>query len=81
MWKEVLDTTRTLLRLAEDLRQNRDEIREIRRELHDLALAVQRVSLEVAQVRETGEKEREVLVLQLENQILRARTLAVSAAG
>ncbi|MBB4639174.1 hypothetical protein [Longimicrobium terrae] len=79
MWKEVLDTTRTLLRLAEDLRQNREEIREIRRELHDLALAVQRVSLEVAQVREAGEKDREVLVLQLENQILRARTLAVSA--
>lgn len=81
MWKEVLDTTRTLLRLAEDLRQNRDEIREIRRELHDLALAVQRVSMEVAQVREAREKDREVLVLQLENQILRARTLAVQAAG
>jgi hypothetical protein len=69
--REAYDTARTLLRLAEDLRENRDEVRQVRLELRELASAVQRLAFEVARVSEREEREREMLALRLENRLLR----------
>ena len=71
MLKEVYELTRTLLRLADDVRENRSEVREVRGELQELATAVQRLAFEVARVSEREERERAMLVLELENRLLR----------
>ena len=76
MLKEVYELTRTLLRLADDVRENRAEVKEVRGELRELAAAVQRLAFEVARVSEREERERAVLVLQLENRLLRDEAAA-----
>jgi septal ring factor EnvC (AmiA/AmiB activator) len=69
--REVYDLARTLLRLGEDLRENREEVKEIRAELRELAGAVQRLAFEIARVSEREDRERALLALRLENQLLR----------
>lgn len=64
MWKKLLDYFTHLLALAEATRENKVEIKEIRRELDDLAVAVR--LLAQAQRHET-----EKLTLQLENELLK----------
>ena len=64
MWKKLLDYFVHLLTLAEATRQNKAEIKEIRRELHELALAVQLLA-------NNQRHEMEKLTLRLENELLR----------
>lgn len=71
MLGELWELARTLLRLGEDLRENRSEVREIRGELRDLAAAVQRLAFEVARQGEREERERALLLLEVENRVLR----------
>ncbi|HEU0298925.1 MAG TPA: hypothetical protein VFR37_05705 [Longimicrobium sp.] len=73
MWKSLYGTARTLLRLADDLRENREEIKELRLDLHELTLAVERLAGRVAHVSEREERERAMLMLQMENSLLRGR--------
>lgn len=73
MWKTIYDTLRTLIRLADDVCENREEIKHLRLDLHELALAVERLAGQVAQVSEREERERAMLMLQLENVMLRGR--------
>ena len=81
MWKTLYSTARTVLRLADDARENREEIKELRLDLHELTLAVERLAGQVAQVSEREERERAMLVLQLENGLLRhGRALLVGGA-
>ena len=81
VWKSLYDLVRTVFRLAEHVHDNRDEIREIRRDLRDLALVVERLSAQVAHVSEREERARAMLVLQLENSVLRGqRALLVGEA-
>ena len=78
MWKSIVGTTTSLLRLAEDVRQNREEIREIRKELRDTVMVVERLKVEVGQVDEREERERQMLMLRMENVLLRNRELMAS---
>jgi hypothetical protein len=71
MWKSFYDMVRTLFRLAEDVQQDREEIKEIRKDLRDLTLIVERLAAQVAYVGEREERERAMLVLRLENGLLR----------
>lgn len=73
MLKEIFEATTTALRLAQDVDQNKKEIEDMRRELRDVASTVQRLELEVRQVSEREERERQLVVLQLENMLLRRR--------
>jgi deoxycytidine triphosphate deaminase len=75
MWKTILDTTTSVLRLAQDVRQNREEIKEIRKEHHETVSAVERLKLQVEQMDEREERERQFLLLQMENLLLRNREL------
>ena len=81
MWKSLYHTARTVLRLADDVRENREEIKELRMDLHELTLAVERLAAQLGNVSEREERERAMLVLRLENSLLRGRqALLVSGA-
>lgn len=71
MWKSLYDLVRTLFTLSDHVLQNREELKEIRKDLYDLTLAVERLSGQVAQVSDREERERAMLVLQLQNSLLR----------
>ena len=64
MWKKLLDYFAHLLTLAEVTRENKAEIKEIRRELRELAAAVQLLSHD-------QRHEMENLALRLENELLK----------
>src|SRR5687768_5104480 len=70
MLKEIVQTTANLLRLATDVQQNREEIKETRKELRGVVEIVQRLQLTVEQVPEREQREREMFMLQVENLIL-----------
>ncbi|HZG41676.1 MAG TPA: hypothetical protein VEY93_01855 [Longimicrobium sp.] len=71
MWKAVYDWARACVGLAEDVRQLQDEIQDVRRELRDVTFTLQRCMMEVARLGEREEREREVLLLKMENLLLR----------
>lgn len=73
MLKALYDLIRTVLRLAEYVQEAREDIKELRKDLRDLTLVVERLAAQVAHVGEREEREREMLVLRLENSILRSR--------
>jgi predicted nucleic acid-binding Zn-ribbon protein len=81
MWKHFIDLARQVLRLAEDTRENRADIKELHKEVRDLSVAterelsdlrrvIERLAYEIRRVDERGQAEREKLALQLENQLL-----------
>ena len=81
MWKSLYELVRTMVHLSEHMQEDREEIKEIRKDLRDLTLVVERLSAQVAQVSEREERERAMLVLQLENGLLRhGRALLVGGA-
>ncbi len=71
MLKEIVQTTTSLLRLAEDVQDNRSELKEVRKEVRDLASAVQELRLEIRQVGEREARERAMILLRMENLLLR----------
>jgi hypothetical protein len=73
MWKSLYDLVRTIFQLAERVQEDRDELREVRRDLRDLTLVVERLAAQITHVGEREEREREMLVLRLENSIHRSR--------
>jgi predicted nucleic acid-binding Zn-ribbon protein len=73
MWKSLYDLVRTIFQLAERVEEDRDELREVRRDLRDLTLVVERLAAQITHVGEREEREREMLVLRLENSIHRSR--------
>lgn len=73
MFREIFETTSSLLRLAQDLQENREEVKDIRAELRDLTLIVEGLRMEVQQVAEREARERQMIMLQLENVLLRER--------
>lgn len=74
MWKSLYELVRTVLRLGEYVQEDREEIKEIRKDLQDLTLVVERLQAQVQHVSEREEREREMLMLQLENSLLRNRS-------
>jgi regulator of replication initiation timing len=81
MWKTVLTTLKTLLSLARDLEENRQEIKELNEKIYGLASAVQRLSDKIDANAKQEIAERKTLVLQLENDLLKARRGNRSLAG
>lgn len=75
MLEKIVQTTANLLRLAQDVQQNRGEIKDLRVEMRDLVQLVQRLQLTVEQVHEREERERQMFMLQVENLLLRQRDL------
>jgi archaellum component FlaC len=73
MWKYILDMGRRLLLLVEDTRRHGDTIKELQREVRELATAVERLAYEVHRIREQTEHQHEVMRLRLENDLLRFR--------
>lgn len=73
MLKEILRTTTAALRVAQDVAETQADIKDIRRELRDVGSTVERLELELRQVSEREERERQLIVLQLENMLLRRR--------
>lgn len=71
MWKQILEMAKRLLLLAQDTQRNRDEIKELRQELRDLTRAVERLAYEIHRVGEKDEHEREKIVLRVDNELLR----------
>lgn len=71
MWRSLYELVRTMIQLSERVQEDREEIKEIRKDLRDLALAVERLGGQVVQVSEREERERAMLMLQLENGLLR----------
>jgi hypothetical protein len=71
MWKRLLDLGARLLTLGKELEQNRADIKELRRDLLNLTLLVQRLSDEIKLTNQREANEREKLVLQLENEMLK----------
>jgi hypothetical protein len=70
-----------VLRLAQDVQENREEIKEVRRELRDTVEIVQRLRVEMEQVGERERRERQILALQLENLLLRKREVLALMEG
>lgn len=75
IWQSIVDTTTSLPRMAHELRQNREEVREIRQELRDTVGIVERLKLELEQVDGREERERQLLTLRMENLLLRSHEL------
>lgn len=72
MWTSLYELVRTVLRLGEYVREDREEIKEIRKDLRDLTLVVERLVAQLEHVGEREQREREMLVLRLENSMLRS---------
>src|SRR5438309_2058381 len=84
MWKEILEYLRQIITLTERTEKNRNEIAALQKELAEFAKATERqfagVGLEFQRLNErinSLEKEirneRQVILLQLENRLLRAK--------
>jgi len=71
MWKAVYDWAKACVGLAEDVRQVQDEMKDVRRELRDATLTLQRCMMEVARLGVREERERQVLLLKMENLLLK----------
>lgn len=54
MWKPIYDLSRILFGLAEHVQEDRDEIKEIRRDLRDLTLVVERLPSQIARSSGSG---------------------------
>lgn len=73
MWRSLYDLVRTIFQLSERVHEDREEIKEIRKDLRDLTLVVERLAGQVVHVSEREERERAMLLLQLENGLPRGR--------
>ncbi len=71
MWKNLYDLTKKLFSLTKDTEQNKADIKELQQRLRDLSATVERMAYEIRFVRETERHEREKIVLQLENEMLK----------
>jgi predicted nuclease with TOPRIM domain len=71
MFKQLTELVANLLFLARDTRENKEALTQLRHETHDLADNLEKLSFEVQRLNDREKLEREKLVLQLENALLR----------
>ncbi len=71
MWQKLSDLAKSLSTFGEVLQQNRADIKELQREVRQLSTALQLLAREVQHGRESERQEREKIILQLENQLLK----------
>jgi hypothetical protein len=75
MFKRILEFGAKLVVLGNELEQNRNDIKELRRDLLNLTLLVQRLSDDIIRTGERESSARENLALQLENTLLKFERL------
>ncbi|MEK7685849.1 MAG: hypothetical protein AAB466_10545 [Verrucomicrobiota bacterium] len=71
MFMQLAEFITSLLFLARDTRENKETLFQLRREMDDLTSMVERLSFEVRHISDREKLEREKLVLQFENALLR----------
>jgi hypothetical protein len=71
MWKQLSDWLMQMIILARETQRNTDDIKQMRREIDELARAVERLAYEIRRVHDEESHEREKLALRLENEMLR----------
>jgi predicted nucleic acid-binding Zn-ribbon protein len=71
MWKQLISVVKKIFTLAEQTERNEGEIKEIRRELREVASAIERLAYELRRTSDREKSEREKLALTLENQLLK----------
>jgi hypothetical protein len=81
MWKYIFDMGRRLLLMVEDTQRHGDAIKELQREVRELASAVERLAYELHRVSERSEHQHEVTKLELKNEMLRFKQQLPSEAG
>lgn len=71
MWQKLSDLAKSLFTFGESLQQNRADIKELQREVRQISTALQLLAREVQHQRESEKQEREKVILQLKNQLLK----------
>ena len=71
MFKPLFEFVREALFLQRDVRQLKDDLAKLERGRHDTNEAVRQLAFEIQRINEREQHEREKLLLQLENAILR----------
>lgn len=71
MWKQFYEWTKWLVLLAQEVRKNRADIKELQNQFEELTTVVQELVSDVRRNKENETHEREKLVLKLENAMLR----------
>lgn len=85
MWKDLIEFTKAVFSLQRDTQQNKDDIKkcernieilqqdvkDIRKEFSKLTVIVERLTFEIQRVSDRETTEREKMVLQLENEMLK----------
>ena len=72
MLKRLWELTATLLTLARDLQQYRQEVKEIKNELRDLTIIVHALAQDIKNFKEHDRQRHENLLLEIENRLLHA---------
>ena len=68
---DYLKMLKSLVTLADDVQRYHAEIKDIRRELRDLTIVVTRLAQEVQYSKERGASDRSLLLLELDNRLLK----------
>ena len=71
MFKQLTELVANLLFLVRDTRENKEALTQLRYETHELADNLEKLSSEVQRLNDRERLEREKLVLQLENALLK----------
>jgi hypothetical protein len=71
MFKQLAEFFSGLLFLTRDTRENKEALEQLRHETHELASNLEKISHEIQRLGEREKLEREKLVLQLENVLLK----------
>ncbi len=71
MFKQIIEFIGNLLFLYRNTQENTEAISQLRREMHEMADNFEKLSFEVQRINDREKLEREKLVLQLENALLR----------
>jgi hypothetical protein len=68
---DVLNALKSIVVLVEDLKRTDAEVKEIRRELHDLTIIVHALAQDIKNSKEQAAQKHENLLLEIENRLLK----------
>ncbi len=71
MWKQLSEWLTQMIMLAKETQRNSDDIKQMRRDLDEMARAIERLAYEVKRAQDDERHEREKLALRLENELLK----------
>lgn len=71
MWKQLTEWLTQMIMLAKETQRNQDDIKQIRREIDEMARAIERLAYEIRHTKDGERHDREKLTLRLENELLK----------